>query len=145
MAQQAEMLRRRIRKELVDFRRDPPVNCSAGPLDENDLFHWQATIMGPPDSPYAGGDFSVDIHFPTNYPFKPPNVAFTTPISHPNIDNGSIDLDILKHEWSPALTISDVLRAIYSLMADPNPVDPQSPETAEIADPATQRTHHKGR
>lgn len=63
--------------------------------------------MGPPDSPYQGGVFFLTIHFPTDYPFKPPKVAFSTRIYHPNINsNGSICLDILRSQWSPALTIS---------------------------------------
>uniref|UniRef100_A0A4W6BZH3 E2 ubiquitin-conjugating enzyme n=1 Tax=Lates calcarifer TaxID=8187 RepID=A0A4W6BZH3_LATCA len=93
-------------QELTDLSRDPPAQCSAGPVGE-DMFHWQATIMGPPDSPYQGGVFFLTIHFPTDYPFKPPKVAFTTRIYHPNINsNGSICLDILRSQWSPALTIS---------------------------------------
>lgn len=87
-------------------------------------FHWQATIMGPGDSPYSGGVFFLAIHFPTDYPFKPPKVNFTTRIYHPNINsNGSICLDILRDQWSPALTISKGMRtpdfALSTVMAPP--------------------------
>uniref|UniRef100_A0A3B4AKW9 UBC core domain-containing protein n=1 Tax=Periophthalmus magnuspinnatus TaxID=409849 RepID=A0A3B4AKW9_9GOBI len=59
------------------------------------------------NNPYQNGVFFLTIHFPTDYPFKPPKVAFTTRIYHPNINsNGSICLDILRSQWSPALTIS---------------------------------------
>lgn len=115
-----------------------------GPVSEN-LYQWQATIIGPADSPYAGGVFILTIHFPTDYPFKPPKViwsfstlalhsassklslpflsvnytkifmkkwwqvAFRTKVFHPNINNnGNICLDILRDQWSPALTISKV-------------------------------------
>ncbi|KAJ8013682.1 hypothetical protein DPEC_G00032330 [Dallia pectoralis] len=119
-------------KELHDLQRDPPAQCSAGPVGE-DLFHWQATIMGPGDSPYQSGVFFLTIHFPTDYPFKPPKVAFTTKIYHPNINsNGSICLDILRSQWSPALTVSKVLLSICSLLCDPNPDDPLVPDIAQI-------------
>eukprot|EP00002_Diphylleia_rotans_P023803 TRINITY_DN4686_c0_g2_i1.p1 TRINITY_DN4686_c0_g2~~TRINITY_DN4686_c0_g2_i1.p1 ORF type:complete len:148 (-),score=21.66 TRINITY_DN4686_c0_g2_i1:165-608(-) len=126
------MALKRIQKELTEIGRDPPSSCSAGPVNE-DLYHWQATIMGPPDSPYSGGVFFLNIHFPTDYPFKPPKLTFTTRIYHPNINNnGSICLDILKDQWSPALTISKVLLSVCSLLTDPNPDDPLVPEIAHL-------------
>ncbi|MFS7903898.1 putative ubiquitin-conjugating enzyme E2, ubiquitin-conjugating enzyme/RWD [Helianthus anomalus] len=109
------MASKQILKELKDLQKDPPTSCSAGPTAEG-MFHWQATIMGPPDSPYTGGVFPVTIHFPPDYPFKPPKVAFRTKVFPPNINsNGSICLDILKEQWSPALTISKVLWSRYTL------------------------------
>ncbi len=89
--------------------------------------------MGPGESPYQGGVFFLNIHFPTDYPFKPPKITFTTRIYHPNINsNGSICLDILKDQWSPALTISKVLLSICSLLCDPNPDDPLVSEIAHL-------------
>ena len=122
----------RIKKELELFTKDPPTNCSAGPLDD-DIYRWQATIMGPSDSPYQGGVFYLEIHFPPDYPYKPPKIKCNTKIYHPNINSsGGICLDILKDQWSPALTISKVLLSICSLLTDPNPDDPLVPSIAEL-------------
>ena len=126
------MAQKRIRKELDEINRDPPANCSAGLVDD-DMYHWQATLMGPSDSPYQGGVFFLNINFPMDYPFKPPKVTFQTKIYHPNINsNGGICLDILKDQWSPALTISKVLLSISSLLCDPNPDDPLVPDIANL-------------
>jgi ubiquitin-conjugating enzyme E2 D/E len=114
----------RIQRELKLLLSDPPDNCSAGPV-EDDIFHWEGTIMGPTDTVYEGGIFNLDIQFPSNYPFKPPKVRFLTKIYHPNINSGGfICLDIFKENWSPALTISKVLLSLCSLLTDPNPDDP---------------------
>ena len=122
----------RITKELADFNKNPPTNCSAG-IVEDDLYNWQATIMGPEGSPYHNGVFYLRIEFPADYPFKPPKITFITKIYHCNINSaGSICLDILKEQWSPALTISKVLLSICSLMDDQNPNDPLMIDIANL-------------
>ncbi|XP_044065175.1 ubiquitin-conjugating enzyme E2 E2 isoform X1 [Siniperca chuatsi] len=115
---------KRIQKELADITLDPPPNCSAGPKGDN-IYEWRSTILGPPGSVYEGGVFFLDIAFTPDYPFKPPKVTFRTRIYHCNINSqGVICLDILKDNWSPALTISKVLLSICSLLTDCNPADP---------------------
>ncbi|KAM7382976.1 hypothetical protein PAMP_002666 [Pampus punctatissimus] len=129
---------KRIQKELAEITLDPPPNCSAGPKGDN-IYEWRSTILGPPGSVYEGGVFFLDIAFTPDYPFKPPKclvttsgaafvaqkVTFRTRIYHCNINSqGVICLDILKDNWSPALTISKVLLSICSLLTDCNPADP---------------------
>ena len=126
------MSSKRIAKELKELEQDPPAGCSAGPTGD-DLYAWTATLLGPDETPYAGGLFALVIQFPMDYPFKPPKIAFTTPIYHPNINaQGGICLDILKDQWSPALSISKVLLSLSSLLADANPKDPLVPDIARL-------------
>ena len=127
------MALKRINKELQDFMKDKEQICTAGPVNEGDLFTWTATLLGPADSPYQGGVFMLNITFPSDYPFKAPKISFHTKIYHPNINpQGAICLDILKDQWSPALTLSKVLLSISSLLTDPNPDDPFVPEIAQL-------------
>ena len=123
----------RIKRELEILKKDPPANCSAGLIRDTDFYQWEASIIGPTDSPYEGGIFQLQVSFPMDYPFKPPVCIFKTKIYHPNINSsGGICLDILKDNWSPALTMSKVLLSICSLMDDPNPDDPLVPSIANI-------------
>ena len=127
------MALRRLQREYADIQADPPANCTAGPVSPDDLFKWEAMIFGPDASPFQGGVFNLSISFPSEYPFKPPIITFKTKIYHPNINAaGGICLDILKGQWSPALSISKVLLSILSLLTDANPNDPLVPEIADI-------------
>ena len=88
--------------------------------------------MGAPNTPYEGGTFFLNIQFPTDYPFKPPKIGFTTKIYHPNINSkGEICLDILKDSWAPNLNITAVLISLQTLLNEPNLDNPLEPQIAE--------------
>jgi ubiquitin-conjugating enzyme E2 D/E len=123
--------KKRILQEIKDFELSNFI--SAGPVSKDNIFTWSAKINGPKDSPYEGGIFVLAIDFPKEYPFKPPKINFITKIYHPNINSGgSICLDILNSQWSPALTISKTLLSICSLLTDPNPDDPLVSSIAQL-------------
>ena len=117
---------KRLLKEIASLKTNPPDNICAGPKDMSDLFHWEATLFGPEDTPYEGGIFKIDMVFSTEYPIRPPECHFTTKIWHPNVSesNGSICVDILNSNWSAALSIESLLVSLSSLLMDPNPSSP---------------------
>ncbi|XP_072988666.1 constitutive photomorphogenesis protein 10 [Typha latifolia] len=123
---------KRIQKEISELNAEPPGDCSAGPKGDN-LYHWVSTLIGPQGSPYEGGILFLDIVFPSDYPFKPPKVTFKTRIYHCNVSSsGDLNLDILKDNWSPALTISKVLLAIKAIITNPDPYNALVPSIAHL-------------
>jgi len=100
--------------------------------DDNN--HLKGTFKGPPDTPYEGGRYSVDIRIPNEYPFRPPVMKFETRIWHPNVSSqtGAICLDTLSSAWSPVLTIKSALISLQSLLSSPEPKDPQDAEVASM-------------
>ena len=125
-------LHNRIKKEYQDIIKEKNSNVQVK-LVSNDYRHWKGRIKGPIDTCYQGGIFDVDIIIPDDYPFKPPKMKFDTKIWHPNISSvtGAICLDILKNEWTPALTIRTALISLQALMCEPVPNDPQDAVVAK--------------
>jgi ubiquitin-conjugating enzyme E2 D/E len=124
---------KRLKLELKKIKKDPPSNCSAG-LVNGDLCHWEAVIFGLIDTLYSGGIFKLDIKFTQDYPFTAPKVKFLTRVYHPNVSehHGDICLDILKNNWSPALSVKNLLLSICSLLSDPNVDDPLNSSAARL-------------
>ncbi|OBZ77308.1 Ubiquitin-conjugating enzyme E2 E2 [Grifola frondosa] len=121
---------KRIHREIADLKKEDLGAMTIGPSD-NDLLHWNATIPGPEGSCYEGGVYNIDITLPRDYPFSAPKVTFRTRIYHMNIsEHGGVCIDILKHNWSPALSLFKVILSLSSLLTDPNPKDPLVPSIA---------------
>lgn len=68
-------MQNRLNKELQDLSANPPENCSVT-LVGDDITRWRVDIVGPQDTPYAGGHFEVQITVPSNYPFRAPDANF---------------------------------------------------------------------
>nr|XP_002126720.1 ubiquitin-conjugating enzyme E2 11-like [Ciona intestinalis] len=115
---------KRLRLEYKNFQEKPDRGIHIQPKNDNFL-DWVAVIEGPKGTPYEGGSFTINIEVPPSYPFNPPKLRFKTPVYHPNISrDGRICMDLLKTNWSPALTLSSLLISLVSLMSAPNPDDP---------------------
>ncbi|GAB7363094.1 hypothetical protein MBLNU230_g3386t1 [Neophaeotheca triangularis] len=118
---------KRIMKEFQDIQSNPPPGCTIKLPNEEDLNVWDVYMTGPEDSPYAGGNFLIQITLPKEYPFKPPVLGFRTKIYHPNVtndDRGAMCLGMLRSdEWKPPNKINEVLRLVRTVMAAPQPDD----------------------
>lgn len=89
---------RRLAKEIQDVQKDSHSGVSLEPLNKaqtgsdtlDDLTHFKGVFRGPPDTPYHGATYHVDIKIPNDYPFQPPVMKFTTKIWHPNISSVTV-------------------------------------------------------
>jgi ubiquitin-conjugating enzyme E2 A len=123
----------RLMSDINQINTDPVDGITAGPVDDNDMYNWIATIMGPENTPFEGGIFKIALQFTDEYPVKPPRVRFLSEMYHPNIyKDGGLCLDILQKMWSPILTVSLLLTSIQSLLTDPNTSSPANPEAARM-------------
>ena len=75
---------KRLFQEYKHLTQDPPDGITAGPVEEDDLFVWEALIEGPEGTPYEGGIFPAELKFPKDYPLMPPTMKFLSDIWHPN-------------------------------------------------------------
>lgn len=96
---------RRVAKELADIQADKDNSgVFAAPADGVSLRNLVGSFPAPPDTPYAGGQYEVEVEIPDTYPFKPPKMRFITKIWHPNVSSQTVRLPSGYHraQQSPA-------------------------------------------
>ncbi|KAI4334508.1 hypothetical protein L6164_019191 [Bauhinia variegata] len=142
MASQASLL---LQKQLKDLCKNPVDGFSAGLVDENNIFEWSVTVIGPPDTLYEGGFFNAIMSFPSNYPNSPPTVKFASDIWHPNVyPDGRVCISILhppgedpngyelaSERWTPVHTVESIVLSIISMLSSPNDESPANVEAAK--------------
>ena len=121
----------RLAEERKQWRRDHPYGFYARPTKNADgsldMMVWDVGIPGKENTHWAGGVYKLQIHFPEDYPSKPPKCKFTPPIFHPNVfPSGTVCLSILAEDksWKPAITLKQIVLGIQDLMNEPNNADP---------------------
>lgn len=91
--------------------------------DETDITRGWAVVTGLVDTPYFGGAYCFEVHFPDNYPFEPPSFVYLTNDGrtrfNPNLyKNGKVCLSLLNtwqgEQWSGVQSLSSVLQCIQS-------------------------------
>ena len=133
----------RILKEYKDINRNPIANCgvTVGLFNDDDILNWRVSLLGPKDTSYKGGLFYLSIHFPNEYPQKPPEVCFITPMYHVNINPkaprfagseslGHVCISTLNW-WKPEYTMREVLTNIFALFYLGNPDSPYGLDRAD--------------
>lgn len=123
----------RVQKEIKNILKDVSSGVTVELKDASSIQLMVGSLKGPSDTPYEGGIFYVDIELDDQYPFVPPKMKFITKVWHPNISSasGAICLDILKDQWSPALTIKTAMLSLQALLSTPEPNDPQDAVVAK--------------
>ncbi|GFE54961.1 ubiquitin-conjugating enzyme [Babesia ovis] len=109
----------RLEKELDNFRKDPPPNCSVEVFgSRKDI--WIVTWTGLPGTIYAGEKYRLKILFPKEYPLKPPTVYFLQPAPvHAHVySNGDICLSSIGSDYLPTASVSSFVLSIISMLSN---------------------------
>ena len=107
----------RLQKELKLLNKDPVPGIIARPNPSN-MLEWHYLLDGAVDSPYAGGRYHGKVVFPSQYPFRPPDIMMVTPSGRfaPNTRLCLSMSSFHPESWNPMWSVSSILSGLYSFM-----------------------------
>ena len=123
------------------------IGCNFG-LENDNIFQWRITMVGPQGTPYQGGLYTIFATFPPDYPVHGPEFKFINPIYHLNVDfkkdKGQICLSSI-NDWRirgkvkdlPFYTMKQALFDIFCLFYNQGVIGAYDPAMAD------QYLHHR--
>ena len=116
-----------LKQEFDNLQNNPitSLGVTVGLPDKNNIFKWKISLLGPQDTPYAGGIFILEANFPEGYPEQGPKIKFLTKIFHCNVFNWGICISTLNN-WKPT-PMDKVLSDIFQLFYCNNPDNNEQP------------------
>jgi ubiquitin-conjugating enzyme E2 J2 len=110
---------KRLRKELIQLRNEPPPGIIAEPKESN-ILTWYYAIRGPLDTPYDSGIYVGKLIFPPEYPMMGPSITMGTPSGRFQINTKicmSMSGDFHPESWNPLWSVATIIQGIQSFMA----------------------------
>jgi len=133
---------RRLQKELGMARREKEY-VKEVTLVDGDVGKWQV-LLNSRSMPDYMGPVTLNITFPSDYPFKPPSIYIPS-IYHPNVyPSGKLCISTLDEgkplpgggsmmiTWRPSLSLTNILIGVTHLLEDPNPYSPANVEASKM-------------
>lgn len=113
----------RLKQDYIRLKQDPVPYIHAEFLPSN-ILEWHYVIIGPKDSPYAGGYYHGALIFTKDFPFKPPSIYMYTPNGRfkPNKRLCLSISDFHPDTWNPAWSASTILTGLLSIMLENSPL-----------------------
>lgn len=108
---------KRLVREFKTISENPPPFITAHPSEHN-ILEWHYILTGPPDTPYAGGQYWGTLIFPPEYPFAPPAIRMHTPSGRfqPSTRLCLSISDFHPKSFNPAWEVSTILLGVQSFM-----------------------------
>ena len=132
---------KKLKAEFDELKNNPitSLGVTVGLEDSNNIFKWKISMIGPQDTPYAGGLFFLEAVFPEDYPKNGPKIKFLTKIFHCNVFHWGICISTLNH-WVPT-PMEKVLSDIFALFYSQNPDNSDQPSREYKTDRALFEKH----
>jgi ubiquitin-conjugating enzyme E2 M len=120
----------RIQKDLTEITPDAFPGISVSMPDPKVMQVFVVRVC-PFSGLWASHNFDFKFTIPDDFPFDRPSVHCETRVWHPNIEEtGAVCLNILRDNYTPVMSIGQLVTGLQFLVAEPHPNSPLNNEAS---------------